>query len=153
MKFSQRRLKQVARCTMKMPEEFLLKISRLGDKTDEVCERVLNAGAEVVLKKVRTNLRNVIGKDTKTQSRSTGELEHSLGVSPVLSDKNGNLNIKIGFSEPRTNGERNAKIASIIEYGKSGQPPKQFMKPAKSASRKECMTVMINTLDEEVRSI
>ena len=153
MKFSQRRLKQVARCTMKMPEEFLLKISRLGDKTDEVCERVLNAGAEVVLKKVRTNLRNVIGKDTKTQSRSTGELEHSLGVSPVLSDKNGNLNIKIGFSEPRTNGERNAKIASIIEYGKSGQPPKPFMKPAKSASRKECMTVMINTLDEEVRSI
>lgn len=143
----------MARCTMKMPEEFLLKISRLGDKTGEVCERVLNAGAEVVLKKVRTNLRNVIGKDTKTQSRSTGELERSLGVSPVLSEKNGNLNIKIGFSEPRTNGESNAKIASVIEYGKSGQPPKPFMKPAKSASRKECMTVMINTLDEEVKSI
>ena len=137
----------MARCTMKMPEEFLLKISRLGDKTDEVCERVLNAGAEVVLKKVRTNLRNVISKETKTQSRSTGELEHSLGVSP------GNMNIKIGFSEPRTNGESNAKIASVIEYGKSGQPPKPFMKPAKSASRKECMTVMINTLDEEVKSI
>ena len=139
----------MARCTMKMPEEFLLKISRLGDKTDEVCERVLNAGAEVVLKKVRTNLRNVISKDTKTQSRSTGELERSLGVSPVLSDKNGNLNIKIGFSEPRSDGESNAKIASVIEYGKSGQPPKPFMKPAKSASRKECMTVMINTLDDE----
>lgn len=118
-----------------------------------MCGRVLNAGAEVVLKKVRTNLRNVISKDTKTQSRSTGELERSLGVSPVLSDKNGNLNIKIGFSEPRTNGESNAKIASVIEYGKSGQPPKPFMKPAKSASRKECMTVMINTLDEEVKSI
>lgn len=137
----------MARCTMKMPEEFLLKISRLGNKTDDVCGRVLNAGAEVVLKKVRTNLRNVISKDTP------GELERSLGVSPVLSDKNGNLNIKIGFSEPRTNDESNAKIASIIEYGKSGQPPKPFMKPAKSASRKECMTVMINTLDEEVRSI
>lgn len=136
----------MARCTMKMPEEFLLKISRLGNKTDDVCGRVLNAGAEVVLKKVRTNLRNVISKDTKTQSRS-------LGVSPVLSDKNGNLNIKIGFSEPRSDGESNAKIASIIEYGKSGQPPKPFMKPAKSASRKECMTVMINTLDEEVKSI
>lgn len=74
----------MARCTMKMPEEFLLKISRLGDKTDDVCGRVLNAGAEVVLKKVRTNLRNVISKDTKTQSRSTGELERSLGVSPCF---------------------------------------------------------------------
>lgn len=130
-----------------------VKIMKKVIETDDVCVRVLNAGAEVVLKKVRTNLRNVIGKDTKTQSRSTGELERSLGVSPVLSDKNGNLNIKIGFSEPRTNGESNAKIASIIEYGKSGQPPKPFMKPAKSASRKECMTVMINTLDEEVKSI
>ena len=143
----------MARCTMKMPEEFLLKISRLGDKTDEVCERVLNAGAEVVLKKVRTKRKYATCKHTKTQSRSTGELERSLGVSPVLSDKNGNLNIKIGFSEPRTNGESNAKIASVIEYGKSGQPPKPFMKPAKSASRKECMTVMINTLDEEVKNI
>ena len=143
----------MARCTMKMPEEFLLKISRLGDKTGEVCERVLNAGAEVVLKKVRTNLRNVIGKDTKTQSRSTGELERSLGVSPVLSDKNGNLNTNIGFSEPITLEESNEIIAIVIEYGKSGQPPKPFMKPAKSASRKECMTVMINTLDEEVKSI
>lgn len=47
----------MARCTMKMPEEFLLKISRLGNKTDDVCGRVLNAGAEAVLKKVRTNLR------------------------------------------------------------------------------------------------
>ena len=75
----------MARCTMKMPEKFLLKISRLGNKTDDVCGRVLNAGAEVVLKKVRTNLRNVISKDTKTQSRSTGERERSLGVSPVLS--------------------------------------------------------------------
>lgn len=143
----------MAKCTMKMPDDFLLKISRLGDKTDEICTSVLNAGDEVVLKKVRTNLRNVIGKDTKTESRSTGELERSLGVSPVLPDKNGNLNIKIGFSEPRANGESNAKIASVIEYGKSGQPPKPFMKPAKSSSRKECMTVMIDTLDKEVKNI
>lgn len=143
----------MAKCTMKMPDDFLLKISRLGDKTDEICTSVLNAGAEVVLKKVRTNLRNVIGKDTKTESRSTGELERSLGVSPVLSDKNGNLNIKIGFSEPRTNGESNAKIASVIEYGKSGQPPKPFMKSAKPSSRKEYISVMIDTLDKEVKNI
>jgi hypothetical protein len=44
--------------------------------------------------------------------------------------------VKIGFKEPRRNGESNAKIANIIEYGKSGQPPKPFLKPARSASRK-----------------
>ena len=107
----------MAKVDVKMPEDFLLKLSRLGDKTDEICEKALNAGGEVVLAKVKSNLSSVIGKDTKTDSRSTGELEKSLGLSPVLIDDNGNANIKIGFKEPRSDGESNAKIASIIEYG------------------------------------
>jgi len=39
----------VAKVDVKMPEEFLLKISRLGEKTDEIIPRVLEAGGEVVL--------------------------------------------------------------------------------------------------------
>lgn len=35
------------------------------------------------------------------------------------------------FKEPRSDGESNAKIASIIEYGKQGQPPNPFLKSAK----------------------
>ena len=46
---------------MKMPEEFLQKISRLGDKTDEIIPRVLEAGGNVVLSKVKSNLSSVIG--------------------------------------------------------------------------------------------
>lgn len=126
----------MAKADVKMPEDFLLKLSRLGDKTDEICEKALNAGGEVVLAKVKSNLSSVIGKDTKTDSRSTGELERSLGLSPVLIDDNGNANIKIGFKEPRSDGESNAKIASIIEYGKQGQPPKPFLKPTKISSKK-----------------
>lgn len=89
----------MSKVDVKMPEDFLLKLSRLGDKTDEICEKALNAGGEVVLAKVKSNLSSVIGKDTKTDSRSTGELERSLGLSPVLIDDNGNANIKIGFDE------------------------------------------------------
>jgi len=143
----------VARVDVKMPDEFLERMSRLGSNFDAIAETVLEAGGELVLEKTKSNLSSVIGSGTKYDSRSTGELESSLGLTGVKMDRNGNFNIKVGFSEPRSDGGSNAQLANIIEYGKSGQPPKPFMKPAKSASRKECMTVMINTLDEEVRSI
>ena len=65
---------------MKMPEEFLLKLSRLGNKTDEIIPKVLEAGGEVVLSKAKSNLSSVVGHGTKTKSRSTGELEDSLGL-------------------------------------------------------------------------
>ena len=143
----------MAKVNVKMPEDFLLKLSRLGDKTDEICEKALNAGGEVVLAKVKSNLSSVIGKDTKTDSRSTGELERSLGLSPVLNDDNGNANIKIGFKEPRSDGESNAKIASIIEYGKQGQPPNPFLKPARTSSKKACVKAMVEALEQEVKKL
>ncbi len=60
--------------------------------------KVLEAGAEVVEDKVRSNLQTVIGSGTKYESRSTGELLRSLGTSPALQDKNGDFNVKVGFS-------------------------------------------------------
>ncbi|WP_368488062.1 HK97 gp10 family phage protein [Clostridium sp. BJN0013] len=143
----------MAKVTMKMPEDFLLKVSRLNDKTDEIIPRVLEAGGEVVLDKVKSNLNSAVGRDTKYPSRSTGELAAALGVSPALQDRDGNYNVKVGFSEPRRDGSSNAKIANIIEYGKSGQPAKPFLKPAKSTSRKPCIEAMKAKLEEEVNRI
>jgi HK97 gp10 family phage protein len=137
---------------MKMPEEFLLKISKLSDKTDEIIPKVLEAG-KVVEEKVKSNLQNIIGTNTKEESRSTGELVSALGVSPALMDKDGNFNVKVGFSESRSDGKSNAMIAGVLEYGKSGQPPKPFLKPAKSASKKACINAMIDAFDKEVENI
>lgn len=130
-----------------------MKISRLGSDFDRVADSVLQAGGEVVLAKVRSNLSAVIGSGTKYDSRSTGELEQSLGLSPVKLNREGNHNIKIGFSEPRSDGGSNAKLANILEYGKHGQPAKPFLKPAKSASKAECIRVMDQTLKEEVEKL
>jgi len=130
-----------------------LKISRLGSDFDRVADSVLQAGGEVVLAKVRSNLSAVIGSGTKYDSRSTGELEQSLGLSPVKLNREGNHDIKIGFSEPRSDGGSNAKLANILEYGKHGQPAKPFLKPAKSASKAECIRVMDQTLKEEVEKL
>lgn len=143
----------MAKVDVKMPEEFLVKLSKLGSSTDKIAERVLEAGGEVVLKKVKSNLAGVVGKNTKVESRSTGELEASLGLSPARPDKNGNHDIKVGFAEPRSDGGSNAKIANILEYGKHGLPPRPFLKPAKTASKKECMSVMAQTFEEEVAKL
>lgn len=144
----------MGRCSFKMPEDFLLKVSRLNEKTDEILPKVLEAGGQVVLERVKSNLSAIIGKGTKIPSRSTGELESALGLSPAKPKRDGSgWDIKVGFAEPRPGGGSNAKIANILEYGRHGQPPKPFLKPAKTQSRKACIETMKSKLDEEVRKI
>ena len=143
----------MAKLSIKMPDDFLQKVSRLAARTDEIMPRVLEAGAEVVEAKARSNLASVIGKGTQLPSRSTGQLLSTLGTSPAKLDRNGNHNVKIGFAEPRSDGDSNAKIANILEYGKVGQPPKPFMKPAVSASKSACVEAMKAKLEQEVQSV
>ena len=125
----------MAKASYKMPEDFLLRLSRLGDKTDSIIEKVLDTGGSVVESKVRSNLQANIGNNLKEDGRSTGQLISALGVSSAKQDSNGDFNVKVGFAEPRSDGTRNAMIASVLEYGKHGQPQKPFIKPAKSASK------------------
>ncbi|NCC85403.1 MAG: HK97 gp10 family phage protein [Clostridia bacterium] len=143
----------MAKATFQMPEDFLLKLSRLQDRTDDIIPRVLKAGGEVVEAKIKSNLQSVIGKGTKEESRSTGELVSALGVSSAKQDRDGNFNVKVGFSESRPDGKSNAMIAGVLEYGKHGQSPKPFLKPAKSASKKACVEAMVSAFEKEVEKI
>lgn len=140
----------MAKVQMMMPEGFLDRLSKLGSHSDAIAEKVLEAGGEVVLAKVQSNLSSVIGRGTKYDSRSTGELERSIGLSPAKLDRDGNHNVKIGFVDPRSDGDSNAKIANILEYGKHGQPAKPFLKPAKRASKSACEDAMKRAFEEEV---
>ena len=137
----------MAKCTCKLPEDLLKKLSRLGNKMDDVSEVVLEAGGEVVLDEVKSNLESVLSGD------STGELVGSLGLTKVRVGKDGNPNIKVGFAEPRRDGKSNAMIANILEYGKSGQEARPFLKPAKKQSKKACIDAMTRKLEEEIDKI
>ena len=156
----------MAKASIQMPEDFLQAVSALADHTDEIMPRVLEAGGKIVLARVRGNLRGVIGKRIKYKARSIGELEAALGLSPAKLDKDGNFNVKIGFSEPRRQrdaglnvahgagrGVTNAMLANIIEHGKHGQPAKPFLKPAKTASKAACIAAMQEKLREEIDRI
>lgn len=143
----------MAKAEVQLPEGLLTRLSQLGAKSDEIAEKMLKAGGEVLLSRVKSNLAGVIGKGTKYPSESTGELERSLGLSPAKLDRNGNHNIKVGFSEPRADGSSNARIANIIEYGKHGQQAKPFLKPAKSASKAAVIEAMKQIFEQEVSKL
>jgi HK97 gp10 family phage protein len=140
----------VAKVEIKMPEGFLLRLSRLEEKTDAIIPKVLEAGGEVVLNKVKSNLSSVVG----VSGRSTGELERSLGLSPAKQKRDGSgWDVKVGFAEPRSDGSSNAKIANVLEYGRHGQPTRPFLKPAKSQSKNAAIEAMKSKLESEVGGV
>ena len=141
----------MAKVDIKLPTDLEERLSRLAEKTDEIIPKVLEAGGEVVLSKVRSNLSSIVGQGTKEESRSTGELERSLGLSPAKQKRDGSgWDVKVGFAEPRSDGGNNAKIANILEYGKHGQAPKPFLKPAKSSSKSAAVSAMKAKFESEV---
>ena len=153
----------MAKCEIKFPTDFEIKIDTLGKNLDKICGEVCEAGADVVLPKVRSNLKSSIGH-TQEKSRSTGELLSSLGVSEPKVDRNGMVNVKIGFHEPRktqhaAKGKRsyyqitNAMVANVLEHGKHGQPARPFMAKAKRQSKKACEAAMKAKMEEEVNKI
>jgi HK97 gp10 family phage protein len=137
----------IAKVEFRMPDDFLDKIARLEERTDEIVAKVLEAGGEVVLDQVRRNLQAVLS------GNSSGQLAGALGLSPAKMDRNGNFNVKVGFDEPRRDGASNAMVANVLEYGKHGQPPRPFLKPAKAASRAPAIEAMKKKLENEVNGV
>lgn len=143
----------MAKLSYKMPDDFLMQISKLGRRTDEIVPVVLEAGATVVESQVRSNLEASIGSNLKTESRSTGQLLAALGASPARQNADGNYDIKVGFAENRSDGISNAMLAGVLEYGKHNQPAKPFMKPARRQSEKECVEAMRKKFESEVSKL
>ena len=79
------------------PDELVTKLAKLEGRTDEVMDRVMNAGAEAVKPIMASNLAGAIGRNTKRKSKSTGQLAGSLGISPVRVDEGGTLDDPASF--------------------------------------------------------
>ena len=141
----------MAKATFSLPTGLLAELDAIGNATDDILDEALEAGGAVALEAVRSELAAVVGHGTKEPSRSTGELLRSLGKTPVKVNRAGVRNVKIGFAEPRKNGESNAKIANIIEFGKSGQPAKPFLARAKRRCRQDVIAALERVWKTRVR--
>ena len=142
----------MAKMTLKLPDDLADRLSDLQKHSDTLVKKALEEGGKVVLKQAQSNLNSVVGKGTKYDSRATGELERSLGLSPVKENGAGR-DIKVGFSEPHSGGVSNAMLAALLEYGKHGQAAKPFMTPAKRSAQKSCIEAMRKIFEEGVDSL
>ena len=79
---------------------------------------------------------------------SYGKMNGFAVIKSVYKDKDDE-----GFAEPRDGNESNAKIATVIEYGKQGQPPKPFLKQTKKRSKKPAQEAMIKKFEEETKKL
>jgi len=150
----------LAKATVKMPEDFLKKISGLGSETDRITTKALEAGAQVMYQVVKANLQSVIGMDRSknTKYENTGQLIYLLGVTPTEINNKGNTDIKIGWPKVRIGrGSMNTRyrlyaagIATILEYGKHNQKARPFMAPAIRKNKDRCLEVMTQTLESEI---
>jgi len=140
----------MAKVTIEFPDDVVKKLAKLGNKTDEILEKTLRAGADVVKPVFEANLVGSIGRNTKRKSKSTGELADSLGISPVKSADDGSVDIKIGFAEPRKDGKRNAMIAGILEHGRSNQPARPFISATRNAVKGPATEAMVDAFNKEV---
>ena len=136
--------------TITLPTELMEKLSKLGENTDKMCEIALKAGGEVVKAAMKSKLSAVVGHGTEYPSRSTGQLVSAIGVSPMKVARDGTVDVRIGFSENRSDGKPNAMLAVFIEHGRTGQPGKPFKNAAKTAARSGAIAAMTAAFDAEI---
>ena len=108
----------MARCEMKLPDEFMDKLSKLGDKFGSVAP-VLEAGGSSALSD-EDNLRNVIGKNPKVNPARQG-LWRKVSASPALQDGRA-MEYQSRRGSSGDKGAPGCLKAQVLEYGKAGQP-------------------------------
>ena len=136
----------MAHCSFTLPEETIRKMSALGDKYDEVTKAVLKEGVTPLYDTAKANLSASI-------KNGTGDLLKSICTTKPFQDKNNDWNIKVGCEGVDRKGVSNAMKAAILEYGKSNQPAKPWLKPSVSKAKKACINKIQEALDIEVSKL
>lgn len=141
----------MAKFTYKPGKEYMAKLSKLSAGADEIAKKAIYKGAGIVADSVRTHLHQVLGES----ETSTGDLEASLGISPIQQDANGDWNAKVSFSGYDRKGVPNQLKARVLESGTSSQRmrPRPFVRPAVNATKVQAKEAMDKVIDEEIKKI
>lgn len=140
----------MAKVSVKLPEETLKKLERLGTEYDGIVQGMLADGIEPLEKQIKSNLEAVIGRGTKYKSRSKGNLIKAVKVTKAYQVSNGDWHIKVGIYGYDDDGVPNALKAMVLEHGRSNMPAKPWLKPAISSSKKDVVNAMKESFDKRV---
>ena len=140
----------MAKVKVELPNEIMQQLEKLNRDTPEMMKSMVEAGAETVLERMRSN--------APQGMKSSPQLMACLGTTrPYEAPSDDSINVKVGFAGYFTNedGVRTPAplVANIFEYGRSNSPfPKQpFMRKSfnKGAITKAMEAVEKKYLPEE----
>lgn len=152
----------MARMTVKAGDDLINKLSKLSGNTTSIAKQVVRAGANPVADEIKKNLEKnlndpaYVGKGdgglfgTKT-TKPTGDLLNSFGVSPADVNRNGVVNVHIGFSGYDRKGVPNALKARAMESGTSWLRKRPFVRPAVEKTRQKCLDEMEKAMDDAMK--
>ena len=140
----------MAKAKFEIPKELINQMKKLEKDTPEMMKSMVEAGAETVLERMRSN--------APQGMKSSPQLMACLGTTrPYEAPSDDSINVKVGFAGYFTN-EDGVKtpaplVANIFEYGRSSSPfPKQpFMRKSfnKSAITKAMEQAQKKYIPEE----
>lgn len=160
----------MAKITFTTGEEYSLKLSKLGDYSENIVKRALKEGSKIAADEIRRRLTALgtekfrylrDGKKFKGPSKSQiKDLADSFGISPVKLRKDGVWDVRIGFdgygsfpTHQYPNGVPNILLARSIESGFSVRRKRPFIRPAMEAKETEIIAAMERVIDEEIEKI
>ncbi len=103
--------------------EFLRGTLKAVEDVNKASERAANAGAKVASANI-----------TATVPVNTGDLKRSITVKTARKGKYYDFYAQVGFDGYDSHGWAYGMIAAVNEYGKKGQAPKPFVRPALHSS-------------------
>lgn len=140
----------MAKAKFEIPKELINQMKKLEKDTPEMMKSMVEAGAETVLERMRSN--------APQGMKSSPQLMACLGTTrPYEAPSDDSINVKVGFAGYFTNkdGVKTPAplVANIFEYGRSSSPfPKQpFMRKSfnKSAITKAMEQAQKKYIPEE----
>lgn len=131
--------------TLKLGEEYALKLSELASGSEEIAKKAVYAGAGIVADEIRRRLAGVLSQE------ATGDLEASLGITPIRMDRAGYVSAKVGFDGYDRKGVANQLKARALESGTSRERKRPFVRPAVTAVRKKAEAEMGRVVEEEIQ--
>lgn len=125
--------------------ELELSFEEMARLPDDVKDRMLIAGAEVAGKAQRA-------KGIAYGVHRTGLTLASITHDSVRTNKDGK-SINVIFKGKNKDGNRNAEVAYINEFGKKGQPPRPFIRDANEECAEDIVTAEEQTYNEWLDSL
>lgn len=131
--------------TLRALGDFIDDMEDLADIPEDVADEILNAQADIVLQEQKS-----IGSAMGVHR--AGVTLDSLKKTHVGHFSNGNAAIKVEFNGKNEDGNRNAEVAFVNEYGKTNQPARPFVQTANEKSDGATMFAAWKVYDNYLKS-